>query len=90
MLREEPTQRFESHVPAFPVCSPAIAASCHRRQQRGKGESRLLIRECLVSASEQSSLHGFVMWRFEGEKIAERWATVTPPAEGTAWTAAGR
>ncbi len=25
---------------------------------------------------------GFVMWRFEGEKIAERWATVTPPAEG--------
>lgn len=27
--------------------------------------------------------HGFVMWRFEGEKIAERWATVTPPAEAT-------
>jgi predicted ester cyclase len=25
--------------------------------------------------------HGFVMWRFEGEKIAERWATVTPPEE---------
>lgn len=25
--------------------------------------------------------HGFVMWRFEGDKIAERWATVTSPAE---------
>lgn len=31
--------------------------------------------------------HGFVMWRFEGERIAERWATVTAPAEdhGTVW-----
>ncbi len=25
--------------------------------------------------------HGFVEWRFEGDKIAERWATVTAPAE---------
>ena len=25
--------------------------------------------------------HGFVEWRFEGDKIAERWAAVTPPAE---------
>jgi predicted ester cyclase len=25
--------------------------------------------------------HGFVEWRFEGDKIAERWATVTSPAE---------
>ena len=25
--------------------------------------------------------HGFVLWRFEGGKIAERWATVTPPGE---------
>jgi predicted ester cyclase len=25
--------------------------------------------------------HGFVEWRFEGDKIAERWATVTPPTE---------
>ena len=32
--------------------------------------------------------HGFVMWRFEGDKIAERWATVTQPSEGTAWTKA--
>lgn len=28
---------------------------------------------------------GFVEWRFEGDKIAERWATVTPPvASGSA------
>ncbi len=26
---------------------------------------------------------GFVEWRFEGDKIAERWATVTPLAEVT-------
>jgi predicted ester cyclase len=32
--------------------------------------------------------HGFVMWRFEGDRIAERWATVTPPGEGEAWPAA--
>ena len=25
--------------------------------------------------------HGFVEWRFEGDRIAERWATVTPPSE---------
>ena len=25
--------------------------------------------------------HGFVLWRLAGGKIAERWATVTPPAE---------
>ena len=31
--------------------------------------------------------HGFVLWRFEGNKIAERWATVLPPAEGTSWSA---
>ena len=24
--------------------------------------------------------HGFVLWRFDGGKIAERWATVTSPA----------
>ena len=29
--------------------------------------------------------HGFVLWRFEGDKIAERWATVTQPSEGAAW-----
>jgi len=30
-------------------------------------------------------IHGFVLWRFEGDKIAERWATVTSPSEGNAW-----
>lgn len=30
---------------------------------------------------------GFVLWRFEGDKIAERWATVTGPAEATSWVA---
>ena len=29
--------------------------------------------------------HGFVEWRFEGDQIAERWATVTTPHQGTAW-----
>jgi predicted ester cyclase len=28
---------------------------------------------------------GFVLWRFEGDKIAERWATVTLPAEHSSW-----
>lgn len=28
---------------------------------------------------------GFVLWRFEGDKIAERWATVTAPAEKSSW-----
>jgi predicted ester cyclase len=28
--------------------------------------------------------HGFVLWRFEGDRIAERWATVTQPAEDKA------
>jgi predicted ester cyclase len=39
------------------------------------------------SSGKKMQFHGFVM-RFEGNRIAERWATVTPPAEGTAWTAA--
>lgn len=32
------------------------------------------------------SFQGFVLWRFEGEKIAERWATVTPPSEVSSWS----
>ncbi len=28
--------------------------------------------------------HGFVMWRIAGGKLAERWATVTPPTPVTA------
>ena len=30
---------------------------------------------------KRMEFHGFVEWRFEGDKIAERWATVTPPTE---------
>jgi len=37
------------------------------------------------ASGKKMQFHGFVLWRFEGGKIAERWATVTPPAEGTAW-----
>jgi hypothetical protein len=35
---------------------------------------------------KKMQFHGFVLWRFEGDKIAERWATVTQPAEGAEWT----
>lgn len=37
------------------------------------------------ASGRKMQFHGFVMWRFEGNRIAERWATVTPPAEGDAW-----
>jgi predicted ester cyclase len=40
-----------------------------------------------AASGKKMQFHGFVLWRFEGDKIAERWATVTPPAEGTSWTA---
>ena len=33
------------------------------------------------SSGMKMGFHGFVLWRFEGDKIAERWATVTPPTE---------
>ena len=33
------------------------------------------------ASGKRLQFHGFVLWRFEGNKIAERWATVTPPAE---------
>jgi len=32
-------------------------------------------------SGKRMQFHGFVLWRFEGEKIAERWATVTSPAD---------
>jgi len=41
-----------------------------------------------AGSGKKMQFHGFVEWRFEGDKIAERWATVTQPAEGTAWTKA--
>lgn len=42
------------------------------------------------TTGRKMQFHGFVMWRFEGERIAERWATVTPPREGTNWDLDGR
>jgi predicted ester cyclase len=38
------------------------------------------------SSGKKMQFHGFVLWRFEGDKIAERWATVTSPAEGVSWS----
>jgi predicted ester cyclase len=35
------------------------------------------------ASGNKMQFHGFVLWRFEGNKIAERWATVTPPAKET-------
>jgi len=32
-------------------------------------------------SGKKLGFRGFVLWRFEGDKIAERWATVTPPTE---------
>jgi predicted ester cyclase len=40
------------------------------------------------ASGKKMQFHGFVLWRFEGDRIAERWATVTSPSEGNAWTAA--
>ena len=34
-----------------------------------------------AKTGKKMEFHGFVEWRFEGDKIAERWATVTTPAE---------
>ena len=33
------------------------------------------------SSGNEMQFRGFVLWRFEGDKIAERWATVTPPVK---------
>jgi len=33
------------------------------------------------ASGKRMQFRGFVLWRFEGAKIAERWATVTPPTE---------
>ena len=38
------------------------------------------------ASGRKMRFQGFVLWRFEGERIAERWATVTPAAEATSWT----
>jgi len=36
-----------------------------------------------AGSGKKMQMRGFVLWRFEGTRIAERWATVTMPAEGT-------
>lgn len=41
-----------------------------------------------AASGKKMQFHGFVLWRFEGDKIAERWATVSPPSVGTSWSAA--
>jgi len=37
------------------------------------------------NSGKKMGFRGFVLWRFEGDKIAERWATVTTPAEDSSW-----
>lgn len=32
------------------------------------------------ASKKRMEFHGFVLWRFDGGRIAERWATVTSPA----------
>ena len=39
-----------------------------------------------IASQKPMEFHGFVMWRFEADKIAERWATVTTPSAGDSWT----
>lgn len=34
-----------------------------------------------TASGTKMQFHGFVLWRFAGSKIAERWATVTSPAQ---------
>jgi len=36
-----------------------------------------------AASGKNMQFRGFVLWRFEGNKIAERWATVTAPTEET-------
>lgn len=40
------------------------------------------------ASGKKLQFQGFVLWRFQGDKIAERWATVTTPSEGSSWTKA--
>ena len=34
-----------------------------------------------TASGKRMQFHGFVLWRFEGDKLAERWATITAPGE---------
>jgi predicted ester cyclase len=40
------------------------------------------------ASGRKMQFQGFVLWRFEGDKIAERWATVTSPSLSSSWTKA--
>lgn len=42
------------------------------------------------SSGREMQFRGFVLWRFEGDRIAERWATVTPPSADTSWANGSR
>jgi predicted ester cyclase len=37
-----------------------------------------------ATSGTRMEFHGFVEWRFEGNQIAERWATVTAPRQASA------
>jgi predicted ester cyclase len=37
------------------------------------------------SSGKKMGFHGFVLWRFDGDQIGERWATVTKPGEDSSW-----
>jgi predicted ester cyclase len=39
-----------------------------------------------VASGKKMQFHGFVLWRFEGNQLAERWATVIPSAEDASRT----
>ena len=54
--------------------------------EQDKVVSRNIWRWTYPASHKQMCVQGFVEWRFEGNKIAERWATVTPPSEETSWT----
>ena len=47
----------------------------------GKVMCRNVGRGTSAKTGKPMEFHGFVLWRLEGGKVAERWATVTPPAE---------
>ncbi len=60
------------------------------QENRAEGDKvvcRNIWRRTDGSSGTKMQFHGLVLWRFEGDKIAERWPTVTPPSEGTSWIA---
>jgi predicted ester cyclase len=50
-----------------------------------KSSARITGRWSDPNSGKDRGFRGFVLWRFEGHKIAERWATVTQPAEESSW-----